>query len=65
MTAAQDRDAYAKAMAEGLHDVCMAIEKRYDLFGYPPYLVSIGLAAACEGRDALNAVEAHLDGCQE
>lgn len=63
MTAAEDRAAYAKAMIAGRNDECIAIEKRHDLFGYPPELVSIGLNAAAEGGDALGAVEAHLDGC--
>lgn len=63
MTAAEDRAAYAKAMIAGLDDECYRIECRYQLDGYPPELVSIGLNAAAEGGDALGAVEAHLDGC--
>jgi len=56
--------AYAAAMIAGRDAECIAIEKRYDLFGYPPDLVSIGLNAVTEGRDALEAVEAYLDGCE-
>ena len=64
MTAAEDRAAYAKAMIAGRDDECYRIECRYQLDGYPPELVSIGLNAAAEGGDALDAVEAYLDGCE-
>ncbi len=65
MTAAEDRAAYAKAMIAGRNDECYRIECRYQLDGYPPELVSIGLNAAAEGGDAHEAIEAYFDGCPE
>ena len=65
MTAAEDRAAYAKAMIAGRNDECYRIECEHGLDGYPPEIVSIGLKAASEGRDAHEAIEAYFDGCQE
>ena len=55
--------AYAAAMIAGRDKECYRIECEHGLDGYPPEIVSIGLNAAAEGGDALNAVEAYLDGC--
>jgi hypothetical protein len=49
------------AMLSGNHVQALAIERRHGLDGYPPDLVSVGLKAAAEGRDALEAVEAHIE----
>lgn len=48
---------YNKAMIRGDIDACIAIEQEHDLYGYPPEVVSIGLAAADRGMDAVEAVE--------
>lgn len=57
-----DQKAYVAAMvADKLH-AAIAIEKRYGLFGYSPEIVSVGLAAACDGKDVQAAVDAYLEG---
>jgi hypothetical protein len=63
MTAAQDRADYARHMIAGRDDLCLQIEQRYGLDGYPPEIVSVGLNAAAEGRDPHEAIEAYFDGC--
>jgi hypothetical protein len=60
-TPRDDRPAYMAAMLSGNHVQALAIERRHGLDGYPPDLVSVGLKAAAEGRDALEAVEAHIE----
>mgnify|MGYP001767429544 CR=1 FL=1 len=52
---------YTKAMASGNIDACIQIEQEYDLFGYPPEIVSVGLAAVDKGLDHLQAVDDYLD----
>lgn len=56
-----DLSAYVDAMKRGDVDACIRIEQRHDLFGYPPELVSVGLAAIAEGREPAGAIEAHLE----
>jgi hypothetical protein len=36
------------------------IEEEYGLLGYPPELISVGLNAACEGKDPEKAVETYI-----
>jgi hypothetical protein len=52
---------YAKALVANRIEEAIAIEKKYDLHGLPPELVSVGLHAAAEGRDALAAVDEHME----
>lgn len=56
-----DLVAYAKALVTGNTEAAIRIEKRYDLFGYPPQIVSIALHAAAEGRDHMEAVDEYLE----
>lgn len=48
---------YHQAMRRGDINACIRIEKQHDLHGYPPELVSIGLAAFDEGRDPHDAID--------
>jgi len=59
--AVADREAYSKAMIRNDLNTCVAIEQRYGLYGYPPELVSVGLNAACEGKDPERAVADYID----
>jgi hypothetical protein len=52
---------YHKSLIAGRTDDADAIEKKYDLHGYPPRVVSVGLQAASEGRDPFEAIDDHLD----
>ncbi len=52
---------YTRAMAAGHLDTCIAIERAHDLYGYPPQLVSVGLKAADEGKDPVEAVEVYIE----
>jgi hypothetical protein len=56
-----DRDAYSKAMIRNDLNTCVDIEQRYGLYGYPPELVSVGLNAACEGKDSDQAIADYID----
>ena len=62
MSARDDRPAYMAAMLSNNTRAALEIERRHGLDGYPPELVSVGLKAAAEGKDALQAVDAYLDG---
>jgi hypothetical protein len=42
-------------------DECLRIEQDYSLLGYPPEIVSVGLKAIDEGRDAHDAIDAYLE----
>jgi hypothetical protein len=55
-----DQAVYAAGMRRGDHRACLAVERRYDLDGWPPELVSVGLQAAAEGRPIHEAIEAYL-----
>jgi len=55
--ARRDREDYIKYLTAGRTEKCIQIEDRYDLFGYPPELVSIGLTAIVEGKDAHTEIE--------
>ena len=65
MTTKTDTERYAAAMISGHVDTCIAIEKRNDLYGYPPQLVSIGLRAIEEGSDPHEAIEAFIEDAED
>lgn len=60
--AKKDRDAYFLAMIKGDSDKCHDIEERYELYGYPPEVVTIGLNAAAKGEDLMLAVVRYVYG---
>lgn len=60
MTTLTDWDAYAKAMISGDVDTCVEIEQKYDLFGYPPEIVSVGLNALANGLDQHDAINTYV-----
>ena len=51
---------YTQAMCRGDLDACIRIEQRFDLYGYPPQIVGVGLQAVDEGRDHLAVVDSYL-----
>lgn len=55
-----DAEVYFKAMIDGRIDICARIEQRHDLYGYPPELVTVGLKAVAEGKDAHEAIDAYM-----
>jgi len=55
--ARRDREDYVKYLIAGRTEKCIQIEDRYDLFGFPPELVLIGLTALVEGKDAHAAID--------
>lgn len=57
-----DLDAYFKAMRAGQLSTCMRIEQRHGLYGYPPEVVSAGLAAADRGESVDAAIDAYIAG---
>lgn len=59
--AREDLVAYGKAMVSGNTDAAIRIEKRWDLFGYPQEIVSIGLHAAADGKDHMQAVDEYME----
>lgn len=62
---ATDAETYFKAMASGNHATCIRIEERHGLYGYPPEIVSVGLNAVAEGKDAHEAIEAYMQESQQ
>lgn len=56
----RDRDYYAKAMVSGASNVCIYIESKHGLAGYPPEIVSAALAAGAEGRDIWEEIDSIL-----
>lgn len=52
---------YSRAMIAGQTHVCIAIEKRHGLFGWPPDIVSIALKAIDEGGDPDQAIDDYLN----
>ena len=63
MSASQDRERYVRAMIAGRINECITIEKQYDLYGYTPELVCIGLSAAAEGKNTEQAISDYIEGC--
>jgi len=55
-----DAEVYFKAMLDGRIDRCARIEQRHDLYAYPPELVTVGLNAVAEGKDAHEAIDAYM-----
>jgi hypothetical protein len=53
---------YSKAMCANYIDMCIAIEQKYDLYGYPPNIVSIALAAIDKGDDPYDVLESYFEG---
>lgn len=47
---------YAKHMISGNTNACIAMEEKYGLHGYPPELVSVGLAAIEAGHAPEDAI---------
>lgn len=52
---------YHDAMKRGYVDTCIRIEQSHDLFGYPPEIVSVGLAAFDAGKNPQDAVAEYLN----
>lgn len=59
--AIDDRDRYFIAMLRNQTHVCTQIEQCYGLYGYPPEIVSIGLNAACAGKDPEQAADNYVN----
>lgn len=59
-----DAERYTRAMIDGNLTALVLIERKHDLFGYPPEIVSIGLHAVAKGQDAHEAIDRHLAGDQ-
>ncbi|MEN7529306.1 hypothetical protein [Cupriavidus sp. DL-D2] len=55
-----DAERYTRAMIDGNLTTLVMIERKHDLFGYPPDIVSIGLRAVARGQDAHEAIDRHL-----
>lgn len=51
---------YADAMRDGDHGRCIQIEQTHGLYGYPPEIVSAGLAAIDRGEDPSDAIDKAL-----
>lgn len=61
MQARADFHNYGRYLATNNLHGCVSIERRHGMFGYPPELVSVGLSALAEGRDADEAIHEHLE----
>jgi hypothetical protein len=55
---------YHRALITNRWERALQIEVTYGLDGLPPQMVSIGLQAATQGLDPLEAVEDHLEGSE-
>ena len=51
---------YADAMRDGDHARCIQIEQRQGLYGWPPEIVSVGLAAIDRGEDPSDAIDKYM-----
>ena len=51
---------YADAMRDGDHARCIQIEQRQGLYGWPPEIVSVGLAAIDRGEDPSDAINKYM-----
>lgn len=56
---------YLRAMMMNGHSTCVAIEKRWDLYGYPPSVVTNVLRRVAAGEDRHAAEDAALGGDYE
>jgi hypothetical protein len=62
---ATDLDRYHKGMRSmNGFGMCLAIERKYRLDGYPPQIVSVALVAGSKGADMYAAVD-HFIGADE
>lgn len=52
---------YSKAMRDGNCEKCLRIEAYHNLEGYTPELVSVGLRALGEGKDAHLAIAEYMN----
>ena len=57
-----NRDGYYLAMIKGDYATCTSIEQKYDLYGYPPEVVSTALNALARGMDADVAISEYIGG---
>lgn len=55
---------YADALRDGDHARCIQIEERNGLYGLPPEIVSIGLAAIERGEDPAGVISKAMEGDQ-
>lgn len=55
-----DVDRYLKAFTANAIGICVAIEKRWELYGYPPSVVTQVLAAVANGEDRYRAEDAAI-----
>lgn len=59
--ARDDLAAYHRALIRGNTELAVRIEKKHDLFGLPPQMVSLGLEAVANGRDPWQAIEQPME----
>lgn len=61
LQAIKDCADYTKAMISGDSYKCEKIELKYDLWGYPPEIVSFGLNAAAQGKDVMQEISLNYE----
>lgn len=49
--AKKDLARYCQGLMDNNVNLMVAIEQRYDLYGYPPSIVTVGIEAVAEGKD--------------
>ena len=57
-----DATRYVRAMIDSDLETLIRIEKKHGLFGYSPEIVTVGLKAIADGKDADEAIDAYLAG---
>ena len=62
MGAKEDLERYWEAMSHNNTSLCLMIEKKYELDGYPPSIVATALTAKAEGRDMYKEIDKILGG---
>ena len=55
------QEVYVKAMLSDRFSECIEIEQRFDLYGYSPEIVCIGLNAIDDGEDPDEAIREYLN----
>lgn len=60
-----DVQRYVRAMIDSDLDTLIRIEQEHGLFGYPPEIVTIGLRAIADGKDAHEAIDTYIAGEQQ
>lgn len=58
----EEVDTYYKALCKNDIALCLSIERRHGLDGYPPNIVMAGLQALADGRDMYKALD-EIMGC--